>query len=195
MLFSIRLPLKAPDTDAPISLYFPASARLPRPFAFLGMQTDIGIIIALIIAPLALILLSKTRIGYQIRMTGANPHAAKSCGLQTRRSIWLAMGLSGALFGLAGMITVSGGYGYMDVFYSSTTGVLGYSAISTALLATLNPFLTIISGLFFAIIESGNTRIAYILGVPASLSAILEGLILVFVLFSEVARRRLEQYD
>ncbi len=193
-MFLLRVTLKAPDAEQPISLYFPASARLPRPFAFLGLQFDIGIIIAIIIAPLIYILLSKTRIGYQIRITGFNPKAAKASGLSTRKSIWIAMALSGGLFGLAGMITVSGSLGYMDVFFPTTTGVLGYSAISTALLANLSPLLSIVSGIFFAVLESGSTRIAYILGVPGSLSSILEGLILLFVLLSEVVRRRLRQH-
>ena len=193
--YILRVPLHDPRQDRPISVLFPESARLPRPFAFLGIQTDIGIFLVLAIAPLVMILFNKTRIGYQIRMTGANLEAAKVCGLQTKRSIWIAMALSGGLFGLAGMIAVSGAWGYFDLYFFGSTASVGFTGIAVALLAYLNPILSIVSGLFFASLEIGSIRLAFILGIPANLSAAIQGLILIFLLIGEFLKKRVERYD
>ena len=72
---------------------------------------------------------------------------------------------------------------------------MGFTGIAVALLAYLNPILSIVSGVFFASLEIGSIRLAFFLGIPANLSAALQGLILIFLLMGEFFRKRIERYD
>ncbi|MFT7473853.1 MAG: ABC-type uncharacterized transport system permease subunit [Verrucomicrobiales bacterium] len=74
-----------------------------------GMMTDLSIatIIAFLIVPLSAWLLWKTRFGLRVRISGENPHAAESQGIDVSRYRYIAVAISGALAGLGGAFIVS----------------------------------------------------------------------------------------
>jgi simple sugar transport system permease protein len=102
------------------------------------------------------------------------------------------MFISGALFGLAGMLAISGNWGSYHYYFVDNTG---YTSISVGRLAYINPIYCIITGFFFAILRAGSVRLSYVYDIPANLSSILQGVILLFVIMSEFLRWRLRKYD
>lgn len=192
VLFTLRLPLSDPRRGDPISVIFPSSARLPTPFTALGINMDVGILLALVVAPLLWFLLYKTRLGYQMRITGSAPKASRACGLETRKAVWSAMLISGALFGLAGFVHMSGVWGYFDIYFVDDTG---YASIPVGILAYFNPILCLLTGFFFGILKIGAVRLSYVFQIPQSLSAVIQGLIMIFLLVGEFIRRRLEDIE
>jgi simple sugar transport system permease protein len=115
-----------------------------------------ALFIALAASLLTGIFLSRTRAGYEIRMTGSNELFARYGGINTGRVTILAMFLSGALYGLGGGVAVYGTY-YATVKGFSTG--MGWNGLAVALIARLNPALVIPSAVFFAWIGAG-ARIA-----------------------------------
>jgi simple sugar transport system permease protein len=102
------------------------------------------------------IFLFRTRIGYEIRMTGSNELFARYGGINTKRITILAMFLSGALYGLGGGLAVYGTYyGTVKGFSSG----MGWNGLAVALIARFSPGLVIPAAVFFAWIGAG-ARIA-----------------------------------
>ena len=192
IVFSLRIPLSDPRRGDPMSVLFPSSARMPTPFTSLGITMDIGIVFVLIVAPLMWFLLYRTRLGYQMRMTGYSPRASSACGLENRKAVWTAMLLSGALFGLAGFIHISGVWGYYDLYFVDDTG---FAAIPVGILAYLNPLLCVITGFFFGILKIGAVRLSYAYAIPQSLSSVIQGTVMIFMLIGEFIRRRLKAIE
>jgi simple sugar transport system permease protein len=115
-----------------------------------------ALFIALAMSLLTGIFLSRTRLGYEIRMTGSNELFARYGGVNTGRITILAMFLSGALYGLGGGLAVYGTYyGTVKGFSSG----MGWNGLAVALIARLNPALVVPSAVFFAWIGTG-ARIA-----------------------------------
>jgi simple sugar transport system permease protein len=111
-----------------------------------------ALFIALAASFLTGIFLSRTRAGYEIRMTGSNELFARYGGVNTGRVTILAMFLSGALYGLGGGVAVYGTY------YATVKGFsagMGWNGLAVALIARLNPALVIPSAVFFAWIGAG----------------------------------------
>nr|WP_308741888.1 ABC transporter permease [uncultured Anaerocolumna sp.] len=162
------------------SKYIRSSARLTFmnvEIAGLKMDLSIGIIIALITAFIIKFLVDKTRIGYEIKAVGANPKAAKYAGINVGRNIVLAMVISGALAGLAGVTY------YLGYFASIQPKVLastGYDAIAVSLLGNGNPIGIIFSSLLISVIDKGSTYMSSTAGVRQEIASVITGLILLF---------------
>ena len=97
--------------------------------------------------------LERTKIGYELRMAGANEIFARYGGINTKFNTVLAMFLSGAFYGIAGGLAVFGTYyGTVKEFSSG----LGWNGLAAALVARFNPVLIIPASLFFAWISAGG---------------------------------------
>jgi ABC-type uncharacterized transport system permease subunit len=158
----------------PGSAPFPESAWLPR----LTGRVHAGLIFALLAAALLWFILSRTRWGYEIRVTGENPRAARYTGISITRNILLVMLVSGGLAGLAGMAEVAG---LTRRLYGLTVGY-GYTAIIVAWLASLNPWGVILVAFMMAALLVGGDQIQIALQTPAAVALVLQGAILFFVL-------------
>lgn len=142
-----------------------------------------AIFIALAASVVAWWVLFHTTLGYKLRTVGFNHRAAKYAGMNVAMYTVLALGLSGVFAGLAGGLQVLGSdYRLMDGF---NTGY-GFTAIVVALLARNNPFGVIFAAIFFAALETGGGYMQQISGVQASLTSVLEGLIIFFVAIERV---------
>jgi ABC-type uncharacterized transport system permease subunit len=154
---------------------FPQAAWLPR----LTGRIHAGLIIAILAAALVWFILSRTRWGYEIRVIGENPKAARYSGMSIARNIVLVMLLSGGLAGLAGMAEVSG---IAHRLYQGLTVGTGYTAIIVAWLANLNPWGVLLVAFLLAALLVGGDQMQIALGLPAAVAGILQGAILFFVL-------------
>lgn len=154
---------------------FPEAAWLPR----LVGRVHAGLIIAILAAALVWFILSRTRWGFEIRVIGENPRAARYSGMSIVRNIVLVMLLSGGLAGLAGMGEVSGIA--HRLFHGLTVGT-GYTAIIVAWLAALNPWAVLLVAFLMAALQVGGDQLQIAMQLPAAVAGVLQGAILFFVL-------------
>ncbi|WP_127534622.1 ABC transporter permease [Paenibacillus kobensis] len=122
--------------------------------------------------------------GYELRLLGANPEAARHAGISVTKQILLVMLISGGLAGAAGMAEVSGVS--HRLMYSISPGY-GYTAIIVAWLAKLNPWGLIVSSVLCGGVIVGGYSVQMI-GLPASMSLIVQGSILFFLIGGEQLR-------
>ncbi len=135
--------------------------------------------LALLTCLLVYLFLWRTRWGYQIRATGANPAAAQYGGIATGRQIVLAMSVSGAL---AGMVAISEVLGYRYRYYDSFSAGYGFTGIAVALLGRNHPVGVILASLLFgALLRGGLFVDIFTEHVSKDLVMVLQGIIILFV--------------
>jgi simple sugar transport system permease protein len=130
------------------------------------------------------IMIYKTRFGYEVRVIGENPDAAKYSGIDFFKTTLIIMAISGGAAGLAGVGEAAGIHHYLSYPESISSGY-GYTAIIVAWLAKLNPLYVILSALFFAGILVGGDAIQISLGLPAATVQIFNGTLLVFLIMGD----------
>jgi simple sugar transport system permease protein len=168
---------------------FPEGAFLPRlsEYAktiplFRGLTTHFGLVLGIIAAIILWFIVYRSRWGYEIRLIGDNPQAAKYAGISiTRNTIWVMM-LSGALAGLGGMSEVTGVVHRLQT--SPIAAGYGFTGIIVAWLAKLNPIVIIlVSVLFGALILAGREI------QPSGVPKMIQGIILVCLIASDFLLR------
>ena len=179
-----ELASKIPQTAA-----LEAAFRLPR---LVPTRLHLGALIAVVLAFLVYILLFRTVLGYRIRAVGQNPDASRYGGIRVRRQIVIALLLSGAFCGLAGAIQVYG-LNYRMITDGSATGFTasaGFNGIVAALFGQLHPLGAIPASFFFGSLLVGANKLQRVMQVPSSFILALNGLVVIFVVSSELWRRR-----
>ncbi|MFC1863955.1 ABC transporter permease [Thermodesulfobacteriota bacterium] len=130
------------------------------------------------------IIVYKSRFGYEVRVIGENPDAAKYAGIDFFRTTVIIMCISGGVAGLAGVGEVAGIHHHLSYPESISSGY-GFTAIIVAWLAKLNPFFVIASSIFFAGILVGGDAIQISLGLPAATVQIFNGTLLFFLIMGD----------
>lgn len=170
-------PWKENPNGFPKIAMFPDSARLPRVFGI-----HIGWIIILALTIFVFIYMKRTKQGYEISVVGESKNTAIYAGMNVKKIIIRTMFISGAIAGLTGFIQVSGA----DFSLTETTsGGVGFTAITVAWLSKLNPVVMIFVSFFLAILQKGSNRIQTNFKIPASAASVLTGIILFFMLGCE----------
>ena len=151
-----------------------------------------GIIIAVILAVVVYILLWRTTIGYRIRAVGQNQHASRYAGIQVKQYIVLSLALSGGFAGLAGGVQVLGISHGMNAEAGATafTGNAGFNGIVAALFGKLHPISAIPAAILFGALLVGGNNLQRTIQVPSSFTTVLIGLVIVFVVASDIWLRR-----
>ena len=150
------------ETASPYTLYLDKtnpSALLPT----LGMDKwfnnnangTIAIPLTIIAAVAIWVLLSKSRLGYELKATGNNKNAAKYAGMAQNRNIILTLVISGALAGLGASLLYQTGYMRWECTQSSVPA-MGFNGIAAAFLGGLHPLGAIFSSLFIQHITDGG---------------------------------------
>jgi len=146
------------------------------------------LVLGLVLAALMYILVTRTRSGFEIRVIGENPDAARFAGINPLKTTLLVMLISGGFAGLAGVGEVAGihqrllGPSHISMGY-------GYTAIIVAWLARRNPLAVIVTSFLFGVIMTGGDVIRVSLGLPFQLINVFNGLILFFLIGSEILLR------
>ncbi len=169
----------SPNADLPILIH--------------GTQLHAGVVVAVLVAVAAYLLLWRTGLGFRLRAVGLSREAAAYAGMPVRRTMTLAMTLSGAMCGLAGAILVFGSASHRMVTDGSATGFTGsagFNGIVAALFGGLHPLWTIASAFIFGGLLVGGNALQIAVQVPSALIVALNGLVVVFVVSIEHARRR-----
>jgi len=176
-------PIKGPGFNPYSPEIFPQSQL---PIILPHTRLHAGIIIAALATIGMYILLSKTKIGFEIKSVGANIKAARYAGMNVSKSILVVMGISGGLAGLAGAILVTGVQHYL---IEGISPGYGFIAVIVALLGRQHPVGVAIVAFFFAALISGSEVMYRTLGIPSSFAITLQALVLIFVLVGELFTR------
>jgi simple sugar transport system permease protein len=194
MNFALSGPMIDP-VQAKLASRIPQTARLPEAFwlpRLVPTRLHLGALIAVILAVLVYILLWRTTIGYRIRAVGQNLSASRYAGIHVKRYIVLALLLSGAFAGLAGAVQVFG-VNYRMISTGSATGFTGnagFNGIVAALFGQLHPLWSIPASILFGALLVGANKMQRVVQVPSALVTAMNGLVVIFVVASEIWRRR-----
>ena len=138
-----------------------------------------GVVTALIAVIFAYVLLNRHMLGFNIRLTGDAPRAARFAGVNPARLVLFCLGASGFLAGLAGLFEVAGPAGQVTIDFN--TGY-GFTAIIVAFLGRLHPFGILLAGLLMALTYIGGEIAQSNLGLPAAAIQVFQGMLLFFLL-------------
>ncbi|MHA5220151.1 ABC transporter permease [Dysosmobacter sp. Phy] len=120
---------------------------------FPNSQVNGGILVAIVIAVLIYILMSKTTLGYELKACGANRHAARYAGIADKRNIVLSMAIAGGLSGAAASLYyLSGNTEFFWSTYQSLPAT-GFNGIPVALLAASHPIAVVFTGCFMSMLD------------------------------------------
>ena len=148
---------------------------------FRGLTTHLGLIIAIGAAVVVWYILNRSLWGYEIRLIGDNPRAAKYAGINIARNTILVMMFSGALAGLAGMSEISG---VVHRLQTAISPGFGFSGIIIAWLAKLNPIAVIPVAILFGGLILAGREIQ-----PSGVARLIQGIILFMLIASDVLLR------
>ena len=170
-------PWEAPPSGSQMIAQFAGNAKLP---SVLGVHC--GWIIVLVLTVLMFIDMRYTKHGYEIAVIGDSSNTARYAGMNVGRIMMRTMFLSGSISGLVGFIIVSGAN---HTLYDGVAGGVGFTAISVAWLAQLNPFAMIIIASMLAVLTKGSQTLNTRMQVPSTIADILTGFILLCMLGCE----------
>ncbi len=175
-------PMRDPDGfNFPESRMFHDAALLPRILS--GTRLHLGAMVALGIVVAGWILLSRTLLGFALRVNGAAPRAGAYAGFSQSRLIWIALMLGGGCAGLAGLFEVAGPIGQL---LPSISPGYGFTAIIVAFLGRLHPLGVLFAGLVMALSYLGGESAQITLNLPLAVTGVFQGMLLFFLLATDV---------
>ncbi|PYG28519.1 ABC transporter permease [Pelagimonas varians] len=142
-----------------------------------------GVVAAFIAVIAAYVLMSRHIQGFNIRLTGEAPRAARFAGVNPTRIVILCLGISGALAGMAGMFEATGPAGQVSIDFNAG---YGFTAIIVAFLGRLNPIGILLAGLLMALTYIGGELAQLMLGLPGAAIQLFQGMLLFFLLATDV---------
>lgn len=174
-----------PVAGHPTTIPIGAGGFLPR----LIQQPPLhaGLLIAIFIAILVYFYTDHTSAGYELVATGANARASRVYGINVRSIFFLSLLLGGAIAGLSGAIEVAGVHHRLIAGIQSNFLLLG---LIIGLIAKGNHLAVPFVAFFIAVLEVGASAMQRTLMIPGEMVFIVEAFILLFVLLSDVVRRR-----
>jgi simple sugar transport system permease protein len=165
----------------PQSAMFGAGSTTPNVIP--GTTIHLGCLLAPLLALAVWQIMARSVLGFQLRVVGQAPRAARYAGFSNARLTWIALLVSGGLSGLAGIIEVTGPIGQL------TTGITpgyGYTAVIVAFLGRLHPVGVIFAGLLLALSYLGGDAAQISLNLPNAITGIFQGVLLFYLLGADI---------
>jgi ABC-type uncharacterized transport system permease subunit len=167
----------------PAGYGFPQTAMFSEsaiaPMLVEGTRVHLGVALSLLVVLVAWLLLSHSIFGFQLRVQGSAPRAARFAGFSESRIIAMSLLISGALAGLAGIFEVAGPIGQLTPVISPG---YGFTAIIVAFLGRLHPLGVLLAGLLLALSYLGGEAAQIELALPSAVTGIFQGILLFFLL-------------
>lgn len=160
-----------------------------------GARFNPFILVALAVGVLYYVLIWRSRFGFDLRASGANPHAARASGVDAKRMTVFAMAISGGIAGLVGLSTIiSAPYSYTEESFLSG---LGFTGIAIALLGRNHPIGIALSAFLWAFIDVSRTALSSSTPpLPREIATIMQGIIVLSVVIAyEVVARIAQRRD
>jgi simple sugar transport system permease protein len=156
---------------------FPGTAPLPESAWLLRIagRAHLGLVFAIIIALLLWFAVGRTRWGFEVTILGKNRTAARFLGINIARTLVTSLFISGAISGLAGACEITG---ISRRLQQGLSIGYGYTAIIVAWFAQLNPIAILFVAILMAALSVGGDQVQMIMGLPAAMGLVLQGMIL-----------------
>lgn len=177
--------LRDPKAGAVVSFAIPAHIQLNSIIP--GTRIHLGLFIALAVAFFGYVLLYKTKIGYEIRITGENMDFAKYSGINVLKVTLISQLIGGFIFGIGGGVEILGMYNRFS--WTSSLGY-GWDAIIITTLAKKNPLYVPFAAFFLAYLRTGASKMSIATNVPTEIITVAQGIIILLV----VAEQFLSKY-
>jgi len=175
-------PMMDPDGfNFPQSRLFEDSALLPILVEGTRLNLAFGLAVSALLV--GYIFMYRSFAGFQMQVAGYAPNAARYAGFSAKRMIWIGLLSGGGMAGLAGMSEVAGPMGQITEHVSNN---YGFAAIIVAFVARLNPVGIFFASLLMALLYLGGEQAQQYLALPSSISNVCQGMLLMFLLGSDV---------
>lgn len=175
-------PLRDPDGfNQAESRLFHAAALLP--IILDGTRLHIGTPVALLLVVVVWVLLSRTLLGFALKVNGSAPRAGLYAGFTQKRLVWFSFLFCGAVAGCAGLFEVAGPIGLL---LPEMPNGYGFTAIIVAFLGRLHPVGIVFAGLVVALSSLGGEAAQINLNLPLAVTGVFQGMLLFFLLATDV---------
>jgi simple sugar transport system permease protein len=182
LLYLVTGPWKDPEGYGfPQSRLFSAAATMP--ILVPETRLHLGVAITFLAVLVAWGLLARTLVGFQLKVVGQAPRAARYAGFSEKAMIWLSLLLGGGAAGLAGLFEVAGPVGQLTPQISPG---YGFTAIIVAFLGRLHPVGILFAGLVLALSYLGGESAQVALGLPNAVTGIFQGILLFYLLGCDI---------
>lgn len=168
---------KRSGSNQAISRIIDSNARLPKLFPA-PLRVHAGLIVALLAAAAVAWLLTRSKVGFQLRAVGANQNAARTAGMDVGRNYVVSMVIAGGLAGLAGCSQI---LGTNPSITQDIDAGIGFTGITVALLGRADPWATVLAGLLFGALQAGGVTMQSRTGTPIDLVTVLQSIIVLFI--------------
>ncbi|RED53855.1 nucleoside ABC transporter membrane protein [Aestuariispira insulae] len=183
--WAVHGPMIDPDGfNFPQTRLFHDSALLP--IIWEGTRLHLGAALMLLVVLAAWLIISRHLIGFQIRVIGMAPKAASYAGFKEKKLIWLTLLVSGGLAGFAGILEAAGP---AEQLVPTFPQGYGFTAIIVAFLGRLHPVGIFMAGLLMALTYLGGENAQIMLGMPKSVTGVFQGMLLFYLLATDVLIR------
>jgi len=171
----------------PLTVSFEDNALFAPLFHYLpwmeGTRLNSSVILTIVAIPLTWLFMKLSFTGFQLRVAGDAPAAARYAGHSEKRAIWIVLLISGGAAGLAGVAEVAGPIGNLN---DRWTPGYGFTAIIVAALGRLHPAGIAVAALLMALLYIGGDTAQVALQLPKAVSYVFQGLLLMALLACEV---------
>ena len=186
--YLVRGPMQGGAGNFPQTARFSDAATIPAISeivnvgiaVFEGVHT--GILVAILMVVLTYVMMTRTRLGFEITFVGANDEAAQQAGMSKYKVYILVFVLGGAFAGMGGISEISGLQGRLRASFEPG---YGFTAIPIALLGRNSAIKVMLAALFFAVLFVGGSSMEVALGVPAALVEVIQALVILFLITAE----------
>lgn len=178
ILYMVNGPLKDPHgMNFPQSKVFSTAFLLPNLLP--GSRLNWGFIVMLVMVAVMAVFTFRSFSGYRLQVGGLAPLAARYAGFSSRRALWTALLISGALAGMAGAFEVAGPIGQL---LPSISPGYGFAAIIVAFVGRLHPVGVVFGGIVMSLFYIGGELAQSRLGLPSAITGVFQGMLLFFLL-------------
>jgi simple sugar transport system permease protein len=161
----------------PQTKMFEPAASLP--LLLEGSRLHLGFALALLLVPVVWLFMQRSYAGFQMQVGGLAPLAARYAGFSSRAALWTALLVSGGFAGLAGVVEATGPLKQLTPHVSVG---YGFAAIIVAFVGRLHPVGVVLAALLMSMFYIGGELAQSRLGLPAALTGIFQGLLLICLL-------------
>ncbi len=141
-------------------------------------RVDMGIFVSVLALFIYWFITSRTAFGYEVRVIGQNPKAARYAGIPIKRNLFQVMAIAGAFSGLAGALNVMGQFPYHLISSTFSIDSTGFDAIGVALLGRTTAIGVLFGSLLFGGLRQGGTFMQADAGIPGDLVYLIQALVL-----------------
>lgn len=183
-------PLKTAERGIASGTDMVAKAAWFQPLIRLSSLTQ-GVFLAAGVALLAWYLMSRSTVGFEMKITGTNARFARYGGIKADSLALWGMVLSGMICGVVGLIEV---FGLHHRFLTTISSEFYFDGMLVAMIMRYQPLGVILMSFFFAILNTGGSAMELTAGISSEVMLIVQSVIIFFMAaeggISEMARAR-----